>query len=182
MLSAEEYRAWWARYELTGLMAEQAVPQALKVTARTARAIIASTRVRSVETARAVGEGREFISDPMFVEAPLPPPRWPRWLKMPPMAWGFIARVWWWFFDHHPGEESRAEAETRAEAAAQRLIDLTTDGGDVLVLAHGFFNIMVGRALRRRGWRCTMDGGWRYWTARRFEGPPSALAPARPVG
>jgi hypothetical protein len=28
---------------------------------------------------------------------------------------------------------------------------------------------MVGRALRRRGWRCTEDGGFSYWSARRFE-------------
>jgi broad specificity phosphatase PhoE len=170
MLSAQEYRAWWARYEVTGLMPDQTVPEDLKAAARTAVAIIASTRLRSVETARAVGEGRDFVSDPMFVEAPLPPPNWPRWLKLPPMAWGVIARIWWWFFNHHPGEESRAEAEDRADAVAGRLIDLSAGGG-VLVLAHGFFNTMVARALRRRGWRCTADGGWRYWSARRFEAP-----------
>jgi len=39
----------------------------------------------------------------------------------------------------------------------------------VLVVAHGFFNTMVGRALGRQGWRCTVDGGFSYWASRRFE-------------
>jgi hypothetical protein len=28
---------------------------------------------------------------------------------------------------------------------------------------------MVGLALRRKGWRCVEDGGFRYWAARRYE-------------
>ena len=39
----------------------------------------------------------------------------------------------------------------------------------MLVIAHGFFNTMVGRALRRRGWRLVEDQGYRYWSSRRFE-------------
>jgi hypothetical protein len=39
----------------------------------------------------------------------------------------------------------------------------------VLLLAHGFFNAMIARVLRRQGWRCTEDGGYAYWSIRRFE-------------
>jgi broad specificity phosphatase PhoE len=169
LLSSEDYRGWWATYEAGGLGAAQITPDPLKATARAAGAIVTSTRLRSVETARAVGEGRTFTSDPIFVEAPLPPPRWPGWIRLPPIVWGFISRVTWWFLDHHHGEESRRQAETRAEAAAARLVELASGGQDVLVLAHGFFNTMIARVLRRQGWRCTEDGGWRYWSARRFE-------------
>jgi len=169
LLSSDEYRRWWESYEAGGLGAAQATPDPLRATARSAGAIITSTRLRSVETARAVGEGRTFTSDSIFVEAPLPPPRWPGWIRLPPIVWGFISRVTWWFLDHHHGEESRGQAETRAEAAAARLVELASGGQDVLVLAHGFFNTMIARVLRRQGWRCTEDGGWRYWSARRFE-------------
>ena len=171
LLSADDYRAWWADYEIGGLKPGQAAPEALKTLAGGAGVIMASTRRRSVETAEALCAGRQFISDPGLIEAPLPPPAWPKWLKLPPMAWGFIARGWWWFFGHNPGEESRREAEGRADRAAQQLADLTRDGQDVLVVAHGFFNAMVARALRRRGWRCTENGGYGYWSARRFEAP-----------
>ncbi len=176
-LSAREYRDWWARYEIGGLQADQAVPPALRALARGAGSIFASTRPRSVETALAVGEGREFAREALLVEAPLPPPALPGWIRLSPILWGFIARVGWWFFDHHPGEESRREAEARAEAAASLLIERASAGADVLVLAHGFFNTMVGRALARRGWRCTLDEGYRYWSARRFEAPAAGALP-----
>ena len=38
-----------------------------------------------------------------------------------------------------------------------------------MVLAHGFFNFMIGRALRRRGWRLVSSQGYKYWSTRRFE-------------
>ena len=38
-----------------------------------------------------------------------------------------------------------------------------------MVLAHGFFNYMIGRALKRRGWKLTASEGYKYWSTRRFE-------------
>jgi broad specificity phosphatase PhoE len=171
LLSPEGYRRWWGAYEEIGLKPGQAAPESVRAAARAAGAILASTRPRSVQTARAASEGRDFTSDPRLIEAPLPPPPWPAWVRLPPMAWGFFSRLCWWFFDHHAGEESRAEAEARAEAMTSDLIGRAAAGADVLVLAHGFFNAMIGRALVRRGWRCADDGGYAYWALRRFEGP-----------
>lgn len=168
-LSAEQYREWWADYEMGGLAEGQNPPDALTRAAARAGFIIASTRLRSVETARAVTGGRAFAEDPLFIEAPLPPPHWPRWLKLSPRIWGVVSRFWWWMFNHHDQQETRAEAEARAEEAARQLVELAAAGQDVLVVAHGFFNTMVGRSLEQRGWRCVADGGFRYWSQRRFE-------------
>lgn len=168
LLSAKGYRDWWARYEACGLLPGQAAPEPVKAAVRAAGAVAASTRRRSVESAEAVCEGQAFLTDEALNEAPLPPPPWPEWLKLPPIVWGFVSRVSWWFFDHTEGQESRRQAEARAETAADRLIALAADGRDVVVLAHGFFNAMIARVLHRRGWRCAEDGGWRYWAARRF--------------
>ncbi|MFZ5670204.1 MAG: histidine phosphatase family protein [Pseudomonadota bacterium] len=170
-LSADEYRLWWGDYETRGLRQGQRAPDGLKDVAQRAGFVIASTRPRSLETARAVCAGRSYAEDPLFIEAPLPPPRWPRWVRLSPRLWGFIARFWWWFFDHNEGEESRAQAQQRADQAARMLADMAQDGQDVLVVAHGFFNGMVGESLKRLGWRCTEDQGFRYWRARRFERP-----------
>ena len=38
-----------------------------------------------------------------------------------------------------------------------------------MILAHGFFNVLIGRALRKRGWRRTMREGYKYWSTQRFE-------------
>ena len=169
--NAETYGAWWARYEEGGLLPGQTPPSSLVETARRAGTIIASTRRRSIETAHAVTGGKAFATDPLFIEAPLPPPPWPRWIRMSPKNWGFFARFWWWFFNHHDGQESRAQAERRADQAAEQLISLSQNGQEVLVLAHGFFNTMIGLALQKRGLKKTLDEGFKYWCVKRFERP-----------
>jgi hypothetical protein len=168
-LSAKEYRDFWARYEVLGIRPGQAPPQALLRIVERVGALVASTPLRSVESANALAGGREVLQHELLVEAPLPPPNWPAWIRLSPMLWGFIARIWWWYFDHHEGLETRAAAERRAGEAADLLIGYAERGEDVLVLAHGFFNFMIGRALRRRGWKLVSSGGYKYWSTRRFE-------------
>ncbi|HEY8571856.1 MAG TPA: histidine phosphatase family protein [Phenylobacterium sp.] len=168
-LSADEYRKFWADYEVLGLLPGQTPPDTLLQFVDKCGALVASTRLRSIESAQALAKGREFTRHDMLVEAPLPPPRWPAWVRMSPKMWGFWARVWWWFFNHHEGQETRRQAEKRAEEAAAMLIEHAEKGEDVVVLAHGFFNFMIGRALRRRGWRLAWSEGYKYWSMRRFE-------------
>lgn len=166
---AKTYGDWWALYEEGGLLAGQTPPPCLVEIAARSAVIVSSTRRRSVETAQAVAGGRDFARDPMFIEAPLPPPPWPSWIKLSPKKWGFFSRFWWWFFDHHMGQESRKQAELRAEAAADALLALSRDGQDVLLVAHGFFNVMIGNALQARGLKKTLDQGFQYWCVKRFE-------------
>ena len=71
--------------------------------------------------------------------------------------------------DRHHQEETRAAAAARAEQAAQVLIGRAGGGQDVLVLAHGYFNHMVGRRLQADGWHLVQNQGFRYWSQRRFE-------------
>ncbi len=169
LLSAAEYAQWWSRYEETGLKPGQTPPPGLLATAREAAVVLSSSRIRAIQTAEAVTEGRGFQIDAALVEAPLPPPRWPAWLRLPPFLWGIIARFWWWFFNHHEGQESRVQAEARAESVAARLAGMARDG-DVLVVAHGFFNTMIRRSLRRAGWTIVeSQGGLNYWCCRRLE-------------
>ena len=168
-LNAREYREFWARYEVMGLLLGQTPPAALTSFVAECDVLIASTRLRAIESAHAVGQGRPFERETLLVEAPLPPPRWPAWVRLSPRLWGFFARFWWWFFNHHEGEETRRQAEARADQAALKLQEIALEGRNVVVLAHGFFNFMIGRALRRRGWRMTLREGYKYWSTRRFE-------------
>ncbi len=168
-LSARQYREFWAKYEVLGIVPGQTPPAQLLAFAERAGTLVSSTRLRSIESAqRLVGE-RQFDRHDVLIEAPLPPPPWPEWIKLSPKLWGFFARFWWWFFNHHEGQETRDAALQRAEDAADLLVGLAAGVEDVVVLAHGFFNYMVGRALRRRGWRQTLSEGYKYWSTRRFE-------------
>ena len=170
-LNAREYRDFWARYEVLGLLPGQSPPKTLVAFAERCGVLVASTRPRSIESADKLARGRAFTREALLVEAPLPPPDWPGWIRLRPSLWGFIARVWWWYFNHHEGQETRGQAEARADAAAAMLERLASQGSDVVVLAHGFFNFMIGRTLKRRGWRLAHSEGWKYWSMRRFEPP-----------
>jgi hypothetical protein len=79
-----------------------------------------------------------------------------------------VSRTWWWFFNHHDGQERRKAAQLRADEAADYLMALAAAGDDVLLIAHGFFNFMIGRSLKRRGWTLVENHGHDYWASRRF--------------
>ena len=165
------YRDWWAKYETVGLLEGQTPPPILHVFAREASYIYSSTLPRSVETAQAVCQGRGFVEMPQLVEAPLPPPHLPSFIKMSPNSWGwgFVARVWWWYFNGHGAGETRAQAVTRARAMADFLVAKAREGGDVLVLAHGYFNLMISLELKKMGYIKTLEQGFKYWGCRRYE-------------
>lgn len=168
-LTASDYREFWATYEIMGILPGQTPPDTLREFVADCGALLSSTRLRSIESAQSLAGERPFEQHDLLIEAPLPPPNLPKWIKLHPSLWGFLARVWWWFFDHHEGGESRSEAEARADRAAALLIGLAAGGENVVVLAHGFFNFMIGRSLRKLGWKLVASEGYKYWSMRRFE-------------
>jgi broad specificity phosphatase PhoE len=168
-LNADEYRAFWAKYEVGGILPGQVPPEELREFIDKAGTLVSSTRLRAIESATACAPSRDFERHDVFIEAPLPPPRLPSWIRFNPRVWGFLARFFWWFFNNHAGEESRKQAEARAGLAAEHLAGLAASGQTVVLVAHGFFNIVIGRALKARGWRLAESHGYRYWSARRYE-------------
>src|SRR3954471_20103927 len=81
-LSAQEYRDFWARYEVLGILPGQTPPDALVKLAATAGALVFSTRLRSIESATALAAGRNFVQHEVLIEAPLPPPSLPAWIRL----------------------------------------------------------------------------------------------------
>lgn len=175
-LNAHEWTEWWAAYDQCGLAEGETPIPILMDIAEECAVVVSSTLPRARQTARLVAPGRELVEDPLFVEAPLPAPPLPGWIHLRPLVWGVLSRLIWWF-GYDGGGESRRMAEHRAEMAASRLETLAQQG-PVLVCAHGWFNRMVGRVLRVRGWRCVYDGGDRYWAWRRYH-PPGTIAKQR---
>jgi broad specificity phosphatase PhoE len=168
--NAKGYGDWWTRYEEGGLLGGQNPPPEVVTLANDATILLASTRRRSQESMRILAPGRDFTQHADLIEAPLPPPPFPDWLRLSPKKWGFLARFWWWFFNHHGGEETRAQAQARSDAAAERLIALAGQGNAVVFVAHGFFNVMIEKSLIARGWtRISHQGGFRYWSTRHFQ-------------
>ena len=167
-LNAQGYRDWWAKYEEGGILDGQTPPKDLLALARDADVIFASTRRRAIETAEAIVGGKRFVRDAIFIEAPLPPPSLPSFFKLSPKNWGGVARASWWIGFSPSDDETRPAAQARAREVADRLVRAAEAEGNVLVLAHGFFNAMVSMELKKRGWRLVDGRGYKYWSVRRF--------------
>ncbi len=91
----------------------------------------------------------ELIADPLFAEAPLAAPPIPL-MKMRVPKWAVVSRVLW-HAGYHPGIENYRKARARARQAADVLMEKLRDGGSappaVALVAHGYFNAMIGRQI-----------------------------------
>ena len=113
-----DYKAWWAKYELSSLKEGQRCPEALLSQINDDAIIMSSARQRAIETAGQLGRGRDVKHDPMFNEAPLPAPKLGIF-PMRPKNWNKIARLLW-MLGHSGGEEHVSDAKRRAAKAATR--------------------------------------------------------------
>lgn len=165
-----DYKAWWDKYELSSLKEGQCCPDALLKEVGEDAIILSSARPRAIQTAGHLGRGRPpHRHDAMFNEAPLPPPRIGM-IPMKPKNWNKWARLLW-MLGHSGGEENVQQAKRRAAKAAEELIRTAegSEGRDVVLAAHGWFNRMLRPHLKKRGWVNVHDGGDKYWSFRIYQ-------------
>src|SRR5688500_10637421 len=89
LLSAAEYREFWANYEIGGILPGQTPPDRLRNFVAECGSLVSSTRLRAIQSARTMVGERDFPHHEILIEAPLPPPRFPSWIKLSPRIWGF---------------------------------------------------------------------------------------------
>ena len=169
LLSAQGYGDWWEKYDESGLLPGQTAPSRLTELARGASGIFSSSMPRAYETAVAIApEDRLVKPDPLFVEAPLPSPPWPSWMKLSPRLWGVISRVYWLNGFVESGMETREAAWRRVDTIISTLGSYASDG-DVVLCAHGYLNWMISRRMPAHGWQCEDHrGGNKYWSWRLY--------------
>ena len=88
-------------------------------------------------------------------------------MKVP--IWAVMARILW-HAGYHPEVENYRRAKARAAAAADILLKRAEENdGESVLVAHGYFNAMIGRVLRRRGFSRTGSHRVRFWNAVIYE-------------
>ena len=170
-LSWAEYIDWWAAYEAGALEEGQVAPDALKAAVADSDIFLTSSRLRAQQTMQRAAPDREYTTHSVYDEAPLPPPRF-GWLKLLPRNWNVLSRIVW-IGGHSLDGESIRQARARARVAAKELHEQALEG-QVFLAAHGWFNRMIRRELKKLGWRCTYNGGDSYWAWRTYHFPDSA--------
>ncbi|MBI1239887.1 MAG: hypothetical protein GC199_11165 [Alphaproteobacteria bacterium] len=152
-LNAGAFQRFIDAYQEAGLARDSDPPADLSALVRGAKRVFVSDLPRSIESAARLLPDAESISDRLFTEVPLvsPPLRGLR-LKVP--AWAVVARVAW-HGGYAPGIETWAQARLRIARAFGLVTRTARRDGYAVVVAHGYFNAMLGRLLRLRGWRRT---------------------------
>jgi len=156
-------------YEEAGLSPANLPPEELKDLARELDHVFTSGRPRSHQSAERLAPHAELIADPLFVEAPLASPPLP-WLAMRVTKWAVVSRILW-HLGFYAGIEKPRAAISRAIQAADLLIARARKTGTTALVAHGYFNWMIGRQLKRRGFRRTGSHQARYWNTVLYERP-----------
>ena len=161
--SHREFRSYIDAYEEAGLDPESMPPEELQDLLGELDAVYTSERKRSVDSARALAPHAELIADPLFSEAPLASPPIPL-LKMKVPKWAVVARILW-HAGYHPEIENYRRAKHRAVQAADILIKSAREEGASALVAHGYFNYIIGRELRRRGFRKSGSHRAQFWNS-----------------
>lgn len=154
-------------YERAGLDPGSSPPDWLVDLARKAQRVYCSDRPRARESARALAPHAQLEHSPLFMEAQLKSPKLPV-VKMKPAAWAVIARLAW-HAGHDGGIEDFRDAKGRAEKSVDILSGEARESGLAVLVAHGYFNAIVGRALSKRGWRKHGRHRAKFWNAVVYE-------------
>jgi broad specificity phosphatase PhoE len=161
------FRDYIDAYEAAGLDPTSVPPEELQDLMKELTAVYTSGRPRSLDSARALAPHAELIADPLFEEAPLASPRIPL-VKLGVPAWAVMSRILW-HAGYHPEIENYRRAKVRAKRAADILTIKAQENGTAVLVAHGYFNAMIGRELARRGFRKTGYHRVRFWNAVTYE-------------
>jgi broad specificity phosphatase PhoE len=161
------FAAYIDSYEEAGLSPSNLPPEELRDLVRELDHVFTSDRPRSRQSAAALAPGAELTADPLFAEAPLAAPAIPL-LKMRVPKWAVVSRILW-HAGFHPGIETPRSARKRAVQAADMLIARAARAGVAALVAHGYFNWMIGRALLRRGFTRSGSHRARYWNTVIYE-------------
>jgi broad specificity phosphatase PhoE len=154
-------------YEAAGIAPSSLPPQDLRELAQELNHVFTSGRPRSQQSAQLLAPSAQLIADPLFVEAPLASPRLP-FLRMQVPKWAVVSRILW-HAGFHPGIENPRHARKRAQRAADILIARGRQNGISVLVAHGYFNWMIGRQLSKRGFHRTGTHQARYWNTVIYE-------------
>jgi len=161
------FRNYIDEYEEAGLDPQSAPPEELQDLVKELGIIFTSGKRRAQESAAALAPHAELIADPLFAEAPLASPRIPL-LKMAVPKWAVVSRILW-YAGFSPRIEGYRRSKHRARQAAAILIGRAQAEGAAALVAHGYFNYLIGVQLRRRGFRQTGRHRAKYWNAVVYE-------------
>ncbi|MGS2777202.1 histidine phosphatase family protein [Robertmurraya sp. GLU-23] len=162
-ITSEQFENWLTRYDDHGVYAEETYPVETQKKLETATMVYTSDLYRSRESAKLLIPTVDIVSDPMFRETELPtlPEPFSK-IKLQPSGWAVLMRCLW-VAGYSRKCESFADAKNRAKQAAEELIRSAEKSQSVVLVGHGFFNILIAKELLQMGWTGAKRPGAKHW-------------------
>jgi broad specificity phosphatase PhoE len=160
-ITAQEFCEWIVAFNRTGIAADSFPSDELVAATRGVGVVVCSDLPRSIESAAHLAPEHSPRISSLFREAGRPlNGNWP--IRLPLDVWDYISRVLWrinWISTDEPIHVARS----RAREATRELVRLAEEFGEVLCVAHGTLNSLVGQELRGLGWEGPGRVLDKYW-------------------
>ncbi|WP_430787424.1 phosphoglycerate mutase family protein [Virgibacillus flavescens] len=162
-LTSSEFKQWTEKYNRYGVFEESLYPPETLEKIAAAKIVITSDLRRSIDSAKLLNPKVKAVSNPVFREVELPTGSIKLLdVKAKPSNWAFILRILW-FSGYSKGCESWSNSKLRAQQASQELIDYAGNYHSVVLVGHGFFNILIAKELQKKGWKGKRKIGSKHW-------------------
>lgn len=164
-----KFKKWVEKYDYNGVFQDSTYPSETIEKAANTKIVITSDLKRAVQSAKILNPEVKTISDPIFREAELPTISMKLLdVKLRPSEWAIILRLLW-FCGYSNECESLRNAKLRAKKASQQLIDYANEYKSVVLVGHGFFNMLLAKELQKEGWKGKRNtGGAKHWNCTTF--------------
>ncbi|MEH7115248.1 histidine phosphatase family protein [Neobacillus niacini] len=162
-MTVKEFKKWVEKYDNSGVFEESLYPSDTKEKILAAKIVITSDLTRAIESAKLLNPKVNIINDPLFREVELPTFSLKLIdVKLRPSVWAVILRSLW-FIGVSTECESLIVAKLRAKEASQQLIDYACKYQSVILVGHGFFNMLIAKELEKKGWKGKRKREAKHW-------------------
>ncbi|MBM7578603.1 phosphoglycerate mutase family protein [Jeotgalibacillus terrae] len=165
VITALEFKEWVKRYNDHGVLEEKTYPSDTLNQFNASEVIFTSDLKRAIESAKLLNPEVLVMPDPLFREVELPAPFFILCrLKLNANLWTVMFRMLW-FCGYSYECESLQHAKRRAEKASKVLMECAHEKNKVTLVGHGFFNMMIGKELKKAGWNGARRTSSSHWGA-----------------
>ncbi|WP_342046675.1 histidine phosphatase family protein [Bacillus sp. OTU530] len=165
-MSTTAFHLWWEQYKQAELVLNSTFPTKTTDIVRQAKRVVTSDATCAVQSAASFISSLSFVQNNLFREISVPRclPTVP-WLKLKPSAWMMLSRALWLADCSNNSDytESYKQAEQRAQQAADLLIGYALCDSKIVLIGHAFFNAMIAKELRKKGWTGPLWTDSRNW-------------------
>lgn len=161
-ITSSQFEDWVTRYDDHGVYEEETYPQETQKKLKKATMVYTSDLFRSKESAKLLIPTVDIVSDTLFRETELPISGFFSKVKLQPSGWAVLMRCLW-IAGYSRKCESFADAKNRAKLAAEELIQSAEKSQSVVLVGHGFFNILIAKELLQMGWSGAKRPSTKHW-------------------